>query len=240
MKSLTSKTFPYRKCKKVYQKMLEWGLEEISRYDLRKLISTYCAATPKMIDLYKKRFVDFGFLIRHPTKINMYQVSQKLFFSPNKKSEPKIFHQNTIKKEQLQHNLNIKTANSCYSNKDVDEINVQSKTLVYPNGKGPRVNFSIKVKQGLRSRYVDRVKELGLDCCYVQEAWMNAFMVATDEANNLIHVPFQIGLSVLNVNLIVPYVVSKPRRLRKHVEVIDEEVDWAFMLDSKFWYARQV
>ena len=130
------------------------------------------------------------------------------------------------KEKQNQNNFINNTSSILSAGNKLGENNFQSKTLVYPEFVGSRVPFSVKVKKGLKDRYVGRVKGLGLDCCYVQEAWMNAFMVATDEANNLIHVPLQIGFSVLNVNLIVPYVVSKPRRKRKHIEVFDEEETW--------------
>ena len=71
---------------------------------------------------------------------------------------------------------------------------------------------------------MERVKALGLDCCYVQEAWVGAFLIATEKASELVQVPVQLGLSTLIVKLIMPYVVSKPRRHRKHITIDEEEL----------------
>jgi len=223
MKSITSKTLPYRKCETVHNRLIEGDYEELSKYDLRRLISEHCAASPNMIDVYERRFVDFGFLKNNPKKLNSYLVCQKDFFSTINTEESYFSYSNFVKKNLNQSISKTKEAEKLLPEIDSKEINQQSKTLVYLKGGSHRKNYTIKVNESLKIKYVKRVKELGLDCCYVQEAWMNAFMAATNEAKDIIHVPVQIGLSVLNVNLILPYVVSKPRRHRKKVKTIEEE-----------------
>jgi len=214
------KSLVYRRCEKVYYKIVSQGLREISSSNLRLLIKKYIGGSPQTVKAYIRHFVDFIFLKPHPNKPRYLVNYEKNIFSH---MDGDIYK--TGEKASFQPSLNTTRASKQKFTTSRDLFADDSKTLVDFEDRDPRVPFSVKVRGGLKKRYVKRVKSLGLDSCYVQEAWMNAFMVATDEARKFIQTPIQMGFSTLIVNMILPYVVSKPRRRRKRV-VVDEEESW--------------
>ena len=144
MKSFTHKTTVYRKCERVYNKLIQSEHKEISKNTLRRLISKYCVGSQKMIDEYVRRFVEFGFL--KPTKTDNFQVNHKNIFFSDEDDKRTILSSNK-KENQSQNNLTINSPDVSSFNNKLDGKNFQSKTLVYPEDVGPRVPFSVKVKK---------------------------------------------------------------------------------------------
>ena len=216
-------TVPYRRCEAVCRGLLREGIQEISQSDLRRIISKYCASSPKMILEYEQRFVEYGFLREHMTKPSQYLVNQRICFPLEDEVEDKDVGSNVSKESGFSDISNIFRSGNQHLASNSENVEHQSKTGVYLD-KSPRVPFSVKVRRDLKECFVERVKSLGLDCCYAQEAWMGAFLIATEKASELVQVPVQLGLSTLIVNLIMPYVVSKPRRHRKHITIDEEEL----------------
>lgn len=205
----------YRRCERVFSKLVENNLREISLKNLTYLIKKYIGGSQKTVETYLQNFVYFDFLKRHPIRNTVYVVNYEKDFFLHLKGGIKETRENVDFQPLPQKNQNIRLL--------LEEKVPQSKTLVYLENRGAKRSCSFKGYKRTWKRFVKRTHDLGLDVCYVMDAWMNAFLVATGEARKLIQTPVQVGFSTLIVNVILPYVVQRPRRRRRRLTLDEEE-----------------
>lgn len=212
-----TKSLVYRRCEKLYRFLVNAGFELISLRNLRRYIKEYIGGSPQTVDAYVRFMFEFYFLKRDPQRPQLFVVnSEKLFFQPEKELVVKKIPKPTVEHE-FQPEPGVLEAIEVREGE-------QSKTLVYLKDRRLKRSCSFKGYAVTWGAFRDRVKSLGLDICYVMDAWQNAFLAATAQAKELIQVPVPLGPTLLNVTLVLPYVVERPRRRRRRY--IEEEEEW--------------
>lgn len=226
MKSIISGTLPYRKCVKIYQNLIKSQLEEIGRNTLRRLISKHCGASPKTLDLYEDRFLEFGFLKRHPEKTNIYLVNQKNILFPEQEQNLFPYPTKESKNSLFQNNLDKTKSNNSYSNANQGVIIQQSKTGVYPVGGERKVTLSFKGYRSVWDEFKEAVWSDGVpDICYVEHIFHAAYLGAKRSESGRIDVPFKIRDMNFYVTINAPYIVQRARRKIRVMkkEIIEED-----------------
>ncbi len=219
---LERRSLPYRRAVSLIQLLVDQGIESISLKELELYIKGHIGNSHKTVCSYLELMRQFELIEPERSKFNVYRVSpEKCFFPPQSAKQRKTT-------EEVQNKLPSErkfTTSAATGGADSDESYKlhYSKTFVHLEERGAKHTCSFKGYEGSWKRFRERCKSFGLDICYVMDAFINAFLITTDEGKELVSTPINLGLSMLFVNLILPYVVQKPRRRRKRVSCEEEE-----------------
>lgn len=214
------KSIVYRRCERLYDLLISAGYEKtISLKDLQHYITQEIAGSPSTVKRYFQLMCEFGFIKKDIQKSGFYMVDRENNFFSQEPLQSQTSEESHIGQD-------VKTAPRMDSGGYEAMNGEQSKTLVHLSDRGPKRSCSFKGYEVTWDAFKSRVVSMGLDICYVMDAWENAFLQATAQNSLPVNVstPIQYGPFVLNVTVVLPYVVQRPRRFRR--KTVEEEAEF--------------
>lgn len=219
---LEKRSLPYRRSLALARLFIDIGKEYISQRELEIAIKGHIGASSKTVRSYCELMIQFELIEPDKSRLDFFKVNPKEDFSAaSNKTQEK---QTVDARNEPTLNMRFKTSGTKSNGQTIPALEMQSsKTLVNLAKRGAKQTCSFKGYKTSWKFFVERCRALGLDVCYVLDAFINSFLVAADESRDLVSTPINVGLSTLIVNLFLPYVVQKPRRRRRLVSYEEEE-----------------